>query len=319
MRTIFISYSRADDAFAEGIYADLSACGDSPWRDLDLVGGKAWWAGILRRIRESDIFLCVLTSASLDSTACRRELSYAVSLGKTIVPVSVHPDFPASSLPVSLASLHLVSYFGGERDALASLYKAIRQAPASPPLPQELPPEPPIPLSYMSELREQVTSDRALGLDEQIALVGKLRQASREANNHKDLQDLVERFLRRRDLYAVVSVDLEGLASSTGVGQGGAANVDTVAAPAADQRPSLPSSRASSETKLRGLWLWLWLCLIGSIENASTQYLLRDVFRVDWGVSASFSAWALSFSTWAFIGVWGYRRYIEPRLSALTP
>ena len=73
MAKVLISYSRDSLSVAESLDRDIGRLGHTCWFDQDLGGGHAWWDEILRRIREYDLFVFVLTPASLESTACVRE------------------------------------------------------------------------------------------------------------------------------------------------------------------------------------------------------------------------------------------------------
>ena len=59
------------------------------WYDQEIRGGDPWWQDILRRIREFDVFLFVLSKNSLASKPCLTELSYARALGLPVLPVQV--------------------------------------------------------------------------------------------------------------------------------------------------------------------------------------------------------------------------------------
>lgn len=89
MRRVFVSYSRTDLDAVMQLIGDLQAVGVETWHDQTLTGGQRWWDQILANMREQDTFVFALSPASLDSEACKSELSYAVQLGKAILPVLV--------------------------------------------------------------------------------------------------------------------------------------------------------------------------------------------------------------------------------------
>lgn len=89
---VFLSYARVD---LEGLYA-----------------GEKWWPSIEKAIEAADAFVFLMSGASLASGPCRRELEWAESLHKRILPVAVEPVDP-SGLPASLASVHWLGAFEG--------------------------------------------------------------------------------------------------------------------------------------------------------------------------------------------------------------
>ena len=82
MARIFMSYNRESEAMARSLVEDLESMGHTAWFDQDLSGGQPWWHQILATIRESDVFLFVMDPYSLNSNACKKELSYAADPGK---------------------------------------------------------------------------------------------------------------------------------------------------------------------------------------------------------------------------------------------
>ncbi len=73
MAQIFLSYSRDDQELASHLAKDLKDLGHVVWLDQELTGGQAWWDQILAMIRACDLFVFVLSSAALYSTAFQRE------------------------------------------------------------------------------------------------------------------------------------------------------------------------------------------------------------------------------------------------------
>jgi hypothetical protein len=88
-----------------------------------LSGGQAWWEQILKQIRECDVF--ILSPESLDSVACKRELSYAMDLGKPILPILVADDVSINLLSPELSKIQFVDYRKQDRKAAIRLAKAI--------------------------------------------------------------------------------------------------------------------------------------------------------------------------------------------------
>ena len=64
---IFISYAREDHDMAKRLYADLLGMDFEPWMDSeDLRPGERWRARIREEIRNSDFFLALMSTNSLN-------------------------------------------------------------------------------------------------------------------------------------------------------------------------------------------------------------------------------------------------------------
>ena len=85
--TTFISYARADEAFARRLYNDLAASGVEPWLDrYDIPPGAIWDAEIQRALNACSHVLVVVSGASVGSNNVHAEWNYAETLGKTLIP-----------------------------------------------------------------------------------------------------------------------------------------------------------------------------------------------------------------------------------------
>ncbi|MBL8930192.1 MAG: toll/interleukin-1 receptor domain-containing protein [Kineosporiaceae bacterium] len=154
MLNAFISYAREDSARAEMLAQRLGQFHYQPWIDRELTGGQPWWDEVLDRIRRCEVFVAVLSRASLDSLACASERQYAIALGKPVLPVAVEPL--TAAIPPELSRLEIVDYSIPGEDAAWSLARAAGTIPPCPPLPVPLPPSPPVPLSYISTLVQEL-------------------------------------------------------------------------------------------------------------------------------------------------------------------
>lgn len=84
----FISYSRKDKEFALKFARELKSAGYLVWLDqLDIPTGARWDDAVERALRECEIFLIILTTASISSENVKDEIGYAIDHGKRIVPV----------------------------------------------------------------------------------------------------------------------------------------------------------------------------------------------------------------------------------------
>lgn len=209
MRSVFISYSRADQDQVGELFGDLQGLGHNPWMDKELSGGMAWWKEILRRIRDADVFVYVASAASIGSQACQRELKYALTLGKPILPIRTADGPRVESLPSAIQALQLLDYRTADKAVVFALAKALAEISKSPPLPEPLPAEPALPASYLVELRELAEIEGALPFESQTALLVKLREKLKEEEERPDVLDILQGFRKRQDLLAIVAEGID--------------------------------------------------------------------------------------------------------------
>ena len=84
---IFVSYARVDKPYCIRIIETLHA--HDVWYDQRLYAGQEWWKEILRRLDWCEVFIFLLSPASVDSLYCRRELDIAQHLKRHIIPVLI--------------------------------------------------------------------------------------------------------------------------------------------------------------------------------------------------------------------------------------
>jgi ABC-type amino acid transport substrate-binding protein len=149
---IFISYRSTDRALVEKLAGDLRQLGHDIWFDQELhrAGGQEWWANILAQIRACDLFIFAVSDGALASIACQRELKYAAALQKRILPIVIK-DSQLAELPIELQRIQLIHYEGQTRAQGIDLTASLYNLPAALPVPDPLPPEPPIPIPPQEE------------------------------------------------------------------------------------------------------------------------------------------------------------------------
>jgi Probable lipoprotein LpqN/TIR domain len=206
MRQLFISYARENKPDVEALVRDLDALGYQTWVDSSLRGGQTWWEEILRRIGNCDVFVAIVSGHTLSSVACKRELEWALALNKPVLPLAVErlPD----ALPRTLSMRQIIDYSRSGREAAFALAGALGTFPAAPPPPppEQLPEPPPAPLSYLSDLVEQVGQAEPLTQQQQHQILILLEPALRsaDAEERRGGRYVLEMFSRRGDLYADV-------------------------------------------------------------------------------------------------------------------
>jgi hypothetical protein len=206
---IFLSYSRGDQGPAHQLAKDLKDLGHAVWFDQDLTGGQAWWDQILARIRAADLFVFVLSSASLASIACQREYGYAAELERPIVPVLVGTGLSLNVLPPALSRVQFIDFRERHVEAILALARALHSLPVGVPLPDPLPAPPEVPISYLATLSQQIATLSTLSFEEQSRLVLELKTALRDPTTFQDARDLLGRLRVRRDLLATVAEEID--------------------------------------------------------------------------------------------------------------
>lgn len=102
MPDVFVSYSRRDGEFVNGLVADLESRGKTVWLDTQGIGdGEVFPEAIRHAIEQSDGFLFIITPESAASQYCEQEVEHALSLNKRVVPVLREP-VPDDALPEAI-------------------------------------------------------------------------------------------------------------------------------------------------------------------------------------------------------------------------
>lgn len=127
MSEIFISYSRDDSQFVDGLIRDLEQKNVDVWVDRqDIVGGTAWRAAISEAISECRAFLIVLSPHSTQSKNVSRELALAESNDRLIIPIIYQDCKIPPSMQYQLSELQLIDFNKlGYATALDRLLRAL--------------------------------------------------------------------------------------------------------------------------------------------------------------------------------------------------
>ena len=105
----FVSYARQDRELVSGLKVDLERLGRDVWIDEKLRGGQEWWDEILAAIRACELFVWTVSPASVKSTACKAELTYASDLGRPVLPIMIKP-VAIGLTPQRVANSQIVDY-----------------------------------------------------------------------------------------------------------------------------------------------------------------------------------------------------------------
>lgn len=159
--------------------------------------------------RISSAVLVAVSAAALESVVVRREYEYGHAVGQPLLPVVVD-RVRLETLPPLLAPFQMVDYRQpGTKSALAAALAAL---PDSQALQRPLPDHPPIPVSYLSGLKERSLA-ATLSMDEQLALIGRLEVALSRAGERDAAEEVLRSLQNRHDLYQVCAREIESLLS----------------------------------------------------------------------------------------------------------
>src|SRR5262245_23425848 len=125
--TIFISYSRRDEEFADRLAASLRDRGFEALIDRrDIRALEDWRERIRTLIAQADTVVFVLSPDAVASPICQEEVDFAAVLNKRFAPI-LHRQVSARTVPVALARLNWVAFDNPAQfeDGLARLVDAL--------------------------------------------------------------------------------------------------------------------------------------------------------------------------------------------------
>lgn len=135
MGKIFISYSRADKTFVDGLARDIERDKElDVWTDRDdISGGEDWYSAIGRAIRECAAFVLVLTPSSASSEKVAQELSLADKHRKLIIPLVCKNCEIPDELDLMLSRRQWIDFTPDYGDGLRRLVGALKREPPQQP------------------------------------------------------------------------------------------------------------------------------------------------------------------------------------------
>ncbi|MEG4170956.1 MULTISPECIES: TIR domain-containing protein [unclassified Microcoleus] len=108
MTQVFISYSERDRETMEKIRNSLRRESLTVWTNTtDIQTGEDFQSAIDRGIEQTDNLVCLLSPDSVQSEYVRKEIDYALSLQKRIIPVLVRST-PPESIPLALQGVQYI-------------------------------------------------------------------------------------------------------------------------------------------------------------------------------------------------------------------
>lgn len=104
---VFISYSSQDREVADAVCAALEQAGLACWMaPRDIMPGQDYGEAIVDGIKDSRVFVLVVSSSSIDSPQVRREAERAVNADLHVLPFRIEDVQPSRSLEYFISSAH---------------------------------------------------------------------------------------------------------------------------------------------------------------------------------------------------------------------
>src|SRR5579863_4147381 len=122
---IFISYRRADEAWARMLHAQLRAEGVEAWYDALIGAGEDWRITTAQALEGSRIFVLLYSSTAARSGEIAKELAAATLEKKLIIPVRLENIAPKGAFLYELASRNWVDAYENTETKLAQLAKGL--------------------------------------------------------------------------------------------------------------------------------------------------------------------------------------------------
>src|SRR5450432_3964348 len=122
---IFISYRRADQAWARLLHAQLRAEGVEAWYDAQVAPGEDWRIATAKALEASKIFVLLFSSNAAQSSDIAKELAAATLEKKLIIPVRLENIAPKGAFLYELASRNWVNAYENTEAKLAELAKGL--------------------------------------------------------------------------------------------------------------------------------------------------------------------------------------------------
>ena len=108
---IFISYRRADAAWARLLHDQLRALGVEPWYDAHVGAGQDWRVATAKALEASRIFVLLFSSNAAQSSDIAKELAAATLEKKLIIPVRLENIAPKGAFLYELASRNWINAY----------------------------------------------------------------------------------------------------------------------------------------------------------------------------------------------------------------
>ncbi|MBV9550572.1 MAG: TIR domain-containing protein [Alphaproteobacteria bacterium] len=122
---IFISYRRADQAWARRLHELLRAEGVEAWYDAHVGAGEDWRTATAKALEDSRIFVLLFSQNAAQSSDIAKELAAAVLEKKLIVPVRLENIAPKGAFLYELASRNWINAYDDTDAKLTEVAKGL--------------------------------------------------------------------------------------------------------------------------------------------------------------------------------------------------
>ena len=119
---VFISYQRADAAYARLLAERLIGYGGEAWWDREIRPGEDWREGIVAAIERAEIVVLLHSAAAEQSQEVQKELAVASAAHKTLIAVRLENRLPQGRFLYEMAALNWIEAWrdpSGELDRFA--------------------------------------------------------------------------------------------------------------------------------------------------------------------------------------------------------
>lgn len=140
---IFVSYSRRNSDFVDGLARRLSGDGYEVWVDRDSIHRQVedrWRHSIVTAIRNCDTVVVILSPEAVNSDNVEREITVAAEYNKRVVPVKYRPCEIPDGFQYVLAGLQFIDF--SKRDTNSAYLQLRSKLHRTRPPPQPRPPNP---------------------------------------------------------------------------------------------------------------------------------------------------------------------------------
>ncbi|HET7085482.1 MAG TPA: TIR domain-containing protein [Rhizomicrobium sp.] len=122
---IFISYRRADEAWARLLHAQLRAEGVEAWYDALVGPGQDWRVSTAKALEASEIFVLLFSENAAQSSDIAKELAAATLEKKLIIPIRLQNIAPKGAFLYELASRNWINAYEDTEAKLGEVAKGL--------------------------------------------------------------------------------------------------------------------------------------------------------------------------------------------------
>ena len=188
-RKTFLSYSRVNKDFAIKLAKELKSEGFDIWLDqLDIPAGSRWDREVEKALRESEIFMIILTKSSVDSENVLDEIGYAIDNSKRFLPVLLE----SCEVPLRLRRFQYVDFTNKSfDDGVESAKDLLRSLIAQSTIPQASFTSPQVQVDSEHKAKEEAERLAALKTEEE-------RLAKEKADLERRVKEEAERLYAQK-------------------------------------------------------------------------------------------------------------------------